>query len=208
MSCTLRLSASLSARIPTSVRSISTASRFFAFSERADVNAPSPGPISSTFSPWQSASAAMRLIASVSIRKFCPRALFGVKPSFFIISFESVMTEILMQICIYVNIIRKIMRILRVFYPKKLIADGKPPWRFKKDCRRANNHVQRQLMLNALSLKKTENSESKHDIAADDINHGQCGFTYSHFGSIIIMHDYSSKDLKTKELNRGMSIEV
>jgi len=78
----------------------------------------------------------------------------------------------------------------------------------KKDCRRANNHVQRQLMLNALSLKKTENSESKHDIAADDINHGQCGFTYSHFGSIIIMHDYSSKDLKTKELNRGMSIEV
>ena len=197
MSCTLRLSASLSARIPTSVRSISTASRFFAFSERADVNAPSPGPISSTFSPWQSASAAMRLIASVSIRKFCPRALFGVKPSFFIISFESVMIEILMQICVYVNRIRKIMRILRVFYPKKLIVNGK-----------LNNHVQRQLMLNALSLKKTENSESKHDIAADDINHGQCGFTYSHFGSIIIMHDYSSKDLKTKELNRGMSIEV
>lgn len=57
-------------------------------------------------------------------------------------------------------------------------------------------------------FKKTENSESKHDIAADDINHGQCGFTYSHFGSIIIMHGYSSKDLKTKELNRGMSIEV
>jgi len=27
-------------------------------------------------------------------------------------------------------------------------------------------------MLNALSLKKTENSESKHDIAADDIKHG------------------------------------
>lgn len=53
--------------------------------------------------------------------------MFGVKPSFFIISFESVMTEILMQICIYVNRIRKIMRILRVFYPKKLIADGKPP---------------------------------------------------------------------------------
>lgn len=32
--------------------------------------------------------------------------------------------------------------------------------------------------------------------------------SYVHFGSIIIMHDYSSKDLKTKELNRGMSIEV
>lgn len=113
-----------------------------------------------------------------------------------------------MQICIYVNRIRKRMRILRVFYPKKLIVNGKLSRRLKKDCRRANNHVQRQLMLNALSLKKTENSESKHDIAADDIKHGQCGFTYSHFGSIIIMHDYSSKDLKTKELNRGMSIEV
>lgn len=100
------------------------------------------------------------------------------------------------------------MRILRVFYPKKLIVNGILSRRLKKDCRRANNHVQRQLMLNALSLKKTENSESKHDIAADDINHGQCGFTYSPFGSIIIMHDYSSKDLKTKELNRGMNIEV
>lgn len=100
------------------------------------------------------------------------------------------------------------MRILRVFYPKKLIVNGILSRRLKKDCRRANNHAQRQLMLNALSLKKTENSESKHDIAADDINHGQCGFTYSHFGSIIIMHDYSSKDLKTKELNRGINIEV
>jgi len=46
------------------------------------------------------------------------------------------------------------MRILRVFYPKKLIVNGILSRRLKKDCRRANNHAQRQLMLNALSLKK------------------------------------------------------
>ena len=42
------------------------------------------------------------------------------------------MIEILMQICIYVNRIRKIMRILRVFYPKKLIVNGILSRRLKK----------------------------------------------------------------------------